>query len=117
MSKIVIAVQSNNATVVAALRSVIPDKSFGEIKQALSTGAPLLARKLFHNDHDEAVAQLKAVIDVIRRLGFEPRLYEIDDDEDDAVLIDSDQLESVEYLQNILDRHDQIKADRARRGG
>ena len=117
MSKIVIAGQTDKTNAVSDLHKLLPGKSVAEIRQALSTGAPLVDRTLFYNDHDEAAAQLKAIIAALRKHGVEPRVYELDEDEDVESLIDSDKQESVEYLDNILERHEQIKADRERRGG
>jgi hypothetical protein len=117
VSKIVIAAQTEKTDAVADLRRHLPGKSVADIRKALSTGAPLVDRKLFFNDHDEAAGQLKAVVAELQRHGIEPRVYEIDEDANVESLIDSDKQESVEYLDNILARHEQIKADRERRGG
>lgn len=96
---------------------MLPDKSVGEIRQALSTGAPLVDRTLFYNDHEEAAAQLKGVIAELRKHGIEPRVYELDDDEDVGAPIDADRQESVEYFDAILERFEQIKADQRQRDG
>lgn len=117
MSKIVIAARTDKTDAVAELRRHLPSKSVAEIRKALSTGGPLVDRTLFYNDHDEAAAQLKAVIADLQKHGIEPRVYELDEDEDVTSLIDSDKQQSVENLDNILERHQRIKANRERRGG
>jgi hypothetical protein len=113
MGKIVIAAQTDKTDAVTDLRKHLPGKSIGEIRQALTTGAPLVDRVLFFNDHDEAAVQLNAVVADLQKHGIEPRVYELDEDEHVSQLVDSDKQESVEYLRNILDRHEQIKADPA----
>jgi hypothetical protein len=113
VSRIVIAAQTDKTSAAAVdLQKVLPNRSVDEIRQALSTGAPLVDRVLFYNDHHEAGEQLSAVISNLQKHGIEPRVYELDDDDEVAPLIDSDKQESVEYLHNILERHAQIKADR-----
>jgi hypothetical protein len=119
MSKFVIAASAtrDDAAIVASIRSAIPEKSIREIGHALSTGGPLLTRELFGNDHDEAAVQLTAVVDALRRHGIEPQIYEISDNTDEASRLDAGNLESVDYLRNVLDRHNQIKRDREGRSG
>ena len=116
MSKIVIAAQTDKADAVAGLRSPLRGRSLAEIRKALAIGAPLVSRTLFYHDHDDAAAQLKSVIRVLQEHGVEPRVYELDEDEEVELPIDSAKQESVEYLDNIFERHEQIKTDRERRG-
>lgn len=116
MAKFVIAAKTDKTDAVADLRRDLPGKPIAEIRIALSTGAPIVDRTLFHNDHDDAAAQLKAVIATLREHDIEPRVYELADDADVELLIDSDKQESVEYLDAVLTRYEQVKVDQRGRG-
>jgi hypothetical protein len=114
MGKIVIGAQTDKVDAVADLRKHLPNKSVGDIRHALTTGAPLVDRLLFFNDHEEAAAQLLAVIADLQKHGIEPRVYDLDEDEDVTTLIDADKQSSVQRLHNMLERHEQIAAQQRR---
>jgi hypothetical protein len=56
VSKIVIAAQTDKIDTVGGLRKLLPNKAVADIRKALTTGAPLVDRVLFYNDHVEAAA-------------------------------------------------------------
>jgi hypothetical protein len=108
VSTFAIRVRSNDPMLVTELRRVLPEKAVSEIRRALGAGAPLVARTLLGNDHDEAAAILLAIVDIARRSDAEIAVEELHADGDRTQ-------ESIDYLRNVIDRHEAIRRQRTTR--
>jgi hypothetical protein len=106
VSTFVISARSDDASVVAELRRLVPATPIAAIRDALATGTPLVERDLYGNDHDDAAALLLAVVDVLQRFGASISVNELDNGERSA--------ESVDYLRSVIARHEEIRQSEGR---
>ena len=113
MAKIVVVVEEGGCSRPELLRALraATGLPFGAMADAIRSGAPLIERILFMNDHDEVAETLRLVVSAAIREGATLRLYELRVAEDWPLLTaaqDDRRLEPRTLL-NILDEWDRMR--------